>query len=186
MTRNNICYNVSLAIGKNIHNQAVEDSKIVSQISIQHALEQAQQHCQDRGSRLTEKRRQVLAGLLSSNKALSAYELVDFCRKDQGAELLPMTVYRILDFLEEEGLVHRLDLANKYVACAHIVCRHEHEVSQFLICKTCHRVKEIAIPRSLISTLADSAEAAGFQLARHHLELDCVCHRCADDVHRES
>jgi Fe2+/Zn2+ uptake regulation proteins len=41
-------------------------------------LERAEKHCTELGGKLTEKRRQVLSGLLESPKALSAYELTDF------------------------------------------------------------------------------------------------------------
>ena len=149
-------------------------------------LEHAEQHCWARGSKLTEKRRQVLAGLLESERALSAYELLDFCRDNLGVELLPMSVYRILEFLEGEDLVHRLNLTNKYVACSHISCDHEHEVPQFLICKTCHRVKEVGIPRPLISSIARTIETAGFQLASSQIELDCVCDQCTADSETDS
>ena len=77
------------------------------------ALQQAESYCKSRGSRLTEKRRQVLTGLLDSKKALSAYELADYCREELGYQLPVMSVYRILEFLGEEDLVHRLSLAKK-------------------------------------------------------------------------
>lgn len=147
--------------------------------STDHALEHAERHCSARGTRLTEKRRTVLLGLLASDRALSAYELIDYCRDELGVELLPMSVYRILDFLESEKLVHRLNLANKYVACAHVACDQEHEVPQFLICKACHRVDEIGLPRELFSSIARPIKTAGYQLASHQLELDCVCTSCA-------
>jgi len=148
--------------------------------STQRVLEHAERHCAASGVRLTRKRRQVLAGLLDSGKALSAYELVDAFRDRREAELLPMSVYRILEFLEREGLVHRLSTANKYVACSHITCQHDHEVPQFLICKDCHRVEEVAIPGTLISSIAETVKRSGFHLAKRQLELDCVCERCAD------
>lgn len=150
------------------------------QASIERALHHAERHCASRGHRLTKKRRQVLSGLLESDRAMSAYELVDLFRERRGFELLPMSVYRILAFLEDAGLVHRLELASKYVACAHIACDHAHEVPQFLVCNSCHRVREVAIPGELASTLSRAAEQAGFRLARPQLELDCICTECAD------
>ena len=51
---------------------------------------------------------------------MSAYELVDYCKETYGVSPPPMSVYRILDFLQQERLVHKLNLANKYIACAHI------------------------------------------------------------------
>ena len=97
-------------------------------------VQQAEQHCKARGARLTTKRKQVLAGLIQSNKALSAYELIDFCKKHYGESIPAMSVYRILEFLKDEHLVHKLNLANKYVACAYISCDHAHGIPQFLIC----------------------------------------------------
>ena len=38
-----------------------------------------------------------------------------------------MSIYRILEFLESQQLVHKLKLTNRYVACVHITCNHEHE-----------------------------------------------------------
>ena len=144
------------------------------------ALKQAESHCNTRGTRLTEKRRQVLTGLLDSKKALSAYELTDYCRDHLGYQLPAMSVYRILEFLEGESLVHRLDLAKKYVACSHILCDHDHEhdLPQFLICKECYRVQEISIKRNLMQSLNRSVEEADFKLASQQLEFDCVCSDC--------
>ena len=56
-----------------------------------------------------------------------------------------MSVYRILDFLIHEELVHKLETASLYIACAHIACDHQHETPQFLICDRCFTVKEIGI-----------------------------------------
>ena len=142
------------------------------------ALERAERHCEERGSKLTDKRRQVLSGLLASEKALSAYELSDFCRTELGHNILPMSVYRILEFLEEQNLVHRLNLANKYVACSHIACEHEHSSPQFLICTSCHRVEELSLPSSVMSSIKGGAKNVGYHLARNQLELECICSDC--------
>ena len=142
------------------------------------ALEQAEALCNTRGTRLTEKRRQVLMSLLDSQKALSAYELTDYCRDRFGYQLPAMSVYRILEFLEGETLVHRLDLAKKYVACSHILCDHQHELPQFLICKQCYHVQEISIQKSLMNSLNQTVLNADFRLASQQLEFDCVCSDC--------
>ncbi|WP_026971853.1 Fur family transcriptional regulator [Aliagarivorans marinus] len=141
-------------------------------------LEQAEQHCRERGSRMTEKRKRVLSGLVDSDKALSAYELIDYCKEQFGENIPAMSIYRILAFLEEEGLVHKLNLANKYVACAHICCDHSHGVPQFLICGGCSKVKEITVNPAMISELKKSAEQAGFTMMSQQLEMDCLCDEC--------
>lgn len=146
--------------------------------NIDDIIQHAERHCKDHGTRLTEKRKQVLAGLIQSNKALSAYELIDVCKKKYDSGIPAMSVYRILEFLESEKLVHKLNLANKYVACAHISCDHAHGVPQFLICGNCNKVKEISISQSTISELRETVKNAGYRLVSPQLELNCVCESC--------
>lgn len=141
-------------------------------------LGRAEQRCSEVGSKLTLKRGQVLEGLVKSKKALSAYELTDFCRNELGYELLPMSVYRILEFLENNQLVHRLNTSNKYIACSHITCGHRHRPPQFLICKTCFKVEEVSIPEAMMKTVAKSTKNAGFRLASEQLEIECYCTDC--------
>lgn len=151
-------------------------------MDIDSILNHAEDNCKEHGARLTVKRKRVLSGLLKSDKALSAYELIDYCKDEYGESIPAMSVYRILDFLETEGLVHKLNLANKYVACAHITCDHEHAVSQFLICRKCLKVKEINISKSTIDELAKNVEAANFHLVGPQLEMNCLCNDCVTHV----
>ena len=141
-------------------------------------IEYAEKHCRENGSKLTNKRKQVLSGLLLSEKALSAYELVDYCKNEFGDELPAMSVYRILNFLQDERLVHKLNLANKYVACSHIACEHTHEIPQFLICGECQRVEEISISKPTINNLQQSIDDVGFHLISPQLEMNCLCDSC--------
>jgi Fur family zinc uptake transcriptional regulator len=140
----------------------------------------AEQYCKNNGARLTPKRKQVLFSLIQSEKALSAYDLIDLFEKDFGEKIPAMSVYRILEFLEKEHLVHKLSLANKYIACAHITCAHAHGVPQFLICGTCNDVKEITINKSTIDELKQNIENAGFQLVSPQLEMNCICNSCSE------
>ena len=150
--------------------------------NISKVLNHAEKNCKASGARLTEKRKRVLTGLLKSQKALSAYELADFFRSEFNETVPPMSVYRILEFLESENLVHKLHLANKYVACSHISCAHAHEVPQFLICEACSNVKEIGIKKTLIDTLKRNVEQAGYLLKSPQLELHCLCQDCANQA----
>ncbi|RVU83548.1 transcriptional repressor [Leucothrix sargassi] len=151
------------------HNQAQHLDSVIAH---------AERHCKANGSRLTTKRKKILAGLVKSDKALSAYELIDALKEDSGEAIPAMSVYRILQFLEDEHLVHKLNLANKYVACAHISCDHAHSVPQFLICGKCNKVEEISIPKKTIDELQQNVEQAGFQLLTPQLEMNCVCNDC--------
>jgi len=141
-------------------------------------MDSAEKQCQIRGTRLTQKRKTVLKGLVKSKFALTAYELVDYCKEELGEAIPAMSVYRILEFLETEKLVHKLKLANRYVACTHIACDHQHAVPQFLICTQCYRVEEVDISRSTVSAIRRNVEGAGFELVSEQIELDCICASC--------
>ncbi|PSW17218.1 transcriptional repressor [Photobacterium sanctipauli] len=138
----------------------------------------AEELCRDRGTRLTTKRKTVLSGLIHSQKALSAYELIDICKQEFGTTIPATSVYRILEFLESEQLVHKLNISNKYVACSHITCSHEHGTPQFLICNCCNKVKEINVSKSAIGELQESAKQVGFQIMSPQIEMNCICKEC--------
>ena len=146
--------------------------------NIKACLERAESNCGEHGTRLTSKRKHILLSLLQSDKAMSAYEIVDYC-KNKFNEIMPaMSVYRILDFLQEKRLVHKLTSTNKFVACSHITCDHDHEITQFLICSECLQVKEININQSTIKALQQNIEEAGFHLLSPQLEMHCLCQNC--------
>ena len=146
--------------------------------NIQQIIDHAQEVCLNKGLRLTKKRRQVLLALLASPKALSAYEIRDLCKTDSGDLLPPMSIYRILEFLQEAGFIHKLNMSSRYTACTHITCDHKHLFSQFLICIKCQLVTEINIPDLTITNMKHDAESVGFELESPQLEINGVCYTC--------
>lgn len=142
----------------------------------------AELRCAQRGVKLTERRREVLAALIESGGALSAYDLLDRCNKRLKKSMPAMSIYRILDFLESHSLVHKLNSKNKYVACAHIGCDHQHFFrSQFLICSDCPTVQEINIDSDAYESMRKSAADAGFSLSSTQLEFSGSCQQCSAD-----
>ena len=85
--------------------------------AVEAALDRAAASCQGRGAQLTELRRQVLRLVLSSPHPVGAYALLDQLRAARPGAA-PPTVYRALDFLQEQGLVHRVERLNAFVGCA--------------------------------------------------------------------
>jgi len=146
----------------------------------------AEASCVHSGVRLTEKRKRILEVLLSSELPLSAYEVADAYNKTSETNMPTMSVYRILEFLEDELLVHKLSSTSKYIACSHIACDHAHDVPQFLICGKCQSVKEISISKSIINELSKQVLNAGYKLSNSQLELPCLCERCAEQRIKES
>ncbi len=146
--------------------------------AVTRVIDYAERRCKKNGTRLTEKRKLTLSLLLKSGKALSAYELLDAYKTELGDTLPATSMYRILEFLMSEHLVHRLELVNKYVACEHINCEGEHAQAQFLICRQCQKVKEIRISKLILDALKKNIDDAGFRLASPQLEMNCICEDC--------
>ena len=141
-------------------------------------LSKAEKICAESGNRFTDKRKNILSILIQSSVPLSAYEVAGAYNQSAEANMPVMSVYRILDFLAEEDLAHKLSSTNKYVACSHIQCSHSHGVPQFLICSRCQKVKEITIQKDIINQLENEVDSAGFKLTDTHLELQCLCKSC--------
>ena len=138
----------------------------------------AEQKCIQEGIRFTKRRKQVLSVMIEADVALSAYEIAERCNAGSDSKMPAMSVYRILDLFQEQNLIHKLDLANKYVCCAHISCSHEHDSSQFLICGSCRHVEEISLSDEAVQALQTAASAAGFNAISPQLEIKGRCVRC--------
>ena len=141
-------------------------------------VEIAEQQCIEQGIRVTKKRVRVFSLLQASKKAVSAYELAESYEQNFGEQVPVMTVYRVLDFLQNENLVHKLETANKFIVCEHIGCNHKHSASQFLICKECLKVKELGVSKEKFEELKQTIEDAGFYIDTHQLEMNCICNGC--------
>ncbi len=130
------------------------------------------------GVKLTNKRKNVLTVLSNSKTPLSAYDIADRYKTHFKESLPVMSIYRMLDFLINEKLVHKLETSGQYISCAHIMCDHQHETPQFLICDHCGHVKEIGIKKPVVNEIERSAEETGFTLTHRQLELHGICKNC--------
>lgn len=146
----------------------------------QKAENQADKASTKAGVKLTPKRKHLLMLLLNSPTPLSAYELAEAFKTQYGQSIPAMSVYRMLDFLTDNNLAHKLASENKFVSCAHSQCDHQHQIPQFLICEKCQQVKEIGIAKEVFETLKASVESSGFHLMQSQIELKCLCENCAN------
>lgn len=138
------------------------------------ALSRAKRICAERGRRWTPLRQRVLELVWQSHQPVKAYELLEQLRVEGQGSAAPPTVYRTLDFLLAEGLVHRLASLNAFVGCASP--EHDH-TGQFLICRECHMVAELD-DVDVTRLLQDRAKALGFVLTNQTIELEGICPRC--------
>ena len=140
------------------------------------ALAHAEALCAARGQRLTPIRRQVLETLAESHRTLGAYEIMERMA-GQGPRPAPITVYRALDFLVENGLVHRIESRNAFLAC--IGDHSSSATTVFLICERCGAVGE-ASSSAVAETLQAAARAAGFTPKGRVIEITGICRHCGE------
>ncbi|MGE0200608.1 MAG: Fur family transcriptional regulator [Candidatus Melainabacteria bacterium] len=136
----------------------------------------------EKGYRITGPRRMV-AGLLSeTDEALNANEIRErLAGVGQSIDLV--SVYRILDCLHENGLIHRILATGKVIRC-HLEhedhCHREQSdhCHHLLVCDQCNCVSEIHCPG--IETLVKRIETdSGFVIRQHRLEFTGLCPDCA-------
>lgn len=133
------------------------------------------QACEARGLRLTPLRLRVLELVAASEKPVKAYDLLDQLKDGQGIAA-PPTVYRTLDFLLENGFIHKLESINAFVGCHHP--GEDHQVP-FLICDVCSSAIEVCDPR-VARLLNAQAREHGFKPAGQTLEVHGMCARCGE------
>lgn len=144
-------------------------------------LDRAASACAARGAQLTELRRQVLRLVLEAEQPIGAYALLDRLKAERRGAA-PPTVYRALDFLIEQGLIHKIERLNAFVGCAEEpghghTHAHPHP-HQFLICGGCGSTAEIC-DSAVAGAVAAAAARAGFVAHRTTVEVEGLCARCA-------
>lgn len=138
-------------------------------------LSEAEAICHARGVRLTDQRRSVLAALVEHGHPLGAYDLIEKLRPKSGRSPAPIAIYRALDFLQQNGLIHRLETLNAFIACPH-----HHRAGDpvaFLICEECRHVEE-ASTEGMNAALDELAADHGFVASRRVVELGGLCRSC--------
>ncbi len=143
------------------------------------ALATAARLCANRGARLTPLRRRVLELVWRGHAPVRAYDLLARLSNNNGTAretrpAAPPTVYRALEFLLAQGLIHRIESLNAYVGCMHPEGAHG---GQFLICSDCGAAAEVHDPR-VDAAVARRAKELGFAVSRKTIEVAGVCPPC--------
>lgn len=153
----------TIGFGRHDHARCITDT-----------LATAEAQCSDAGLQFTPVRRRVLEILLAEHRALGAYDILPVLAAE-GLGSQPPVVYRALDFLVTNGLAHRIEVMNAYIACAHLGAVH---APAFLICRACKLVAESDAELAK-GQLGEAARAAGFAIERMVVEVEGLCPDCA-------
>ncbi len=139
------------------------------------ALANAEQVCQQKSRRFTALRRKVFALIWRRHKPIGAYEVLEHLQRE--GRTAPPTVYRALDFLLQQGLIHRIASLNAYVGCTH---PGEHHQGQFFICESCKAFAELD-SAAITAAIDADAQKTGFVVHQHTVEIMGLCPRCREE-----
>lgn len=131
--------------------------------------------CRARGLRLTPIRSKALRLIADAGGPVKAYDLLERMKQTHESAA-PPTVYRALEFLFENGFIHKLASINAFVACHHPGA--EAHAVPFLICDRCQHAVELE-DMDVVATLEARARAHGFTPRAQTLEVHGLCSRCA-------
>lgn len=112
--------------------------------------------------RQTKTRQEILSFLEKNHSAFTPYEITE------KLSINTVTVYRVLEFLKEQKLVHHIPTLGKWSSCT---CQESSKDHGFLICRKCDSVKEFLSPHHCI-------HHHDFQCEEHVLEVFGLCHKC--------
>jgi len=140
------------------------------------ALARAKALCERDGARLTPIRETVLRLIWQSHRPLGAYDIIERLSETSGQRVVPPTVYRALDFLLGQGLVHRLATLNAYIGCPFPDNAHS---NVFMLCRACGSVAEYSV-EAIDKAIVATAERSGFAIDSQAIEVSGLCPRCRD------
>jgi Fur family zinc uptake transcriptional regulator len=144
--------------------------------ALEGVLDRLASQCAASGGQLTSLRRMVLGLLLRAGQPVKAYTLIEEAA-GQGRRLPPSTIYRVLDFLQEHGLVHKVNSLNSYVACSESDGPQGHQ-PLLLVCPRCQRTAEVNDP-DLSSMFFARLQALGHHVQGGSIEVHGQCQLCA-------
>ncbi|PLK59122.1 transcriptional regulator Zur [Candidatus Palibaumannia cicadellinicola] len=137
-------------------------------------LNQAVKLCEQRNVRMTPQRLEVFRLIIKQNNAISAYELLNLLQESE-PQAKPPTIYRALDFLIDQGFIHRVESTNSFMLCYNFTDRSH--TSAFFICDKCGQVTE-KVSEKIKNILQSMAAKASFTMSHNIVEAHGFCPEC--------
>lgn len=151
-------------------------SKLKNDKEIKDSISRVFDICKNNNIIFTEIRKSVYEIIIKYNKPIKAYEVLDELRNVTGKTSHPPTVYRAIDFLIENGFIHKLNSINSFVGCFHPKI---HKECYFLICKKCNIYQECC-DNDLTENIFKTAKQNDFIVSNTTLEIEGHCQDCLD------
>jgi Fur family zinc uptake transcriptional regulator len=140
---------------------------------IDSAIQKAEIVCAENKLQFTPLRRNIFKLIWQSHSPLKAYNILEQLQKDDPSAK-PITVYRTLDFLLENRMIHKIESQNSYLGCTHPGEKHN---CYFTICKKCNVVNE-GCKSDLLNNVYNSLKQEEFLVDHVTLEIQGICSNC--------
>ncbi|EKD72371.1 MAG: Zinc uptake regulation protein ZUR [uncultured bacterium] len=125
---------------------------------------------------ITPLRKDVLDIFLSSQKPLSAYEVLDKLKKKR-FNAKPPTVYRVIDYFVEKNIIHRIETGSKYVCCAQLSNFKSNYHGILFLCKKCKHSFEF-MDEEFLHFLKKFSKKQHLSINETLIEIKGVCQNC--------
>lgn len=130
--------------------------------------------CKKRNVKLTNQRKIVLEIMLRAERTMSAYDLLDLLKLEE-PQAKPPTIYRALEFLLEQGFIHKVESSNSYIICPHF--SHPNHISILFICDNCKQILE-KHSHDIEHNLQQLANNNQFDVKHSIIEIHGLCTSC--------
>ena len=132
--------------------------------------------CLENKKSLTPSRTLVIKTLSSHSKPRSAYDLQDEINRQENTKLNISTIYRVLDFWINIGMIHKISSINKYLVCLTPNEKHTHMLN---FCTVCEKVVETCNEKMGLN-LKKSTEKLKLSFSTSHpVEIPVICSNCS-------
>ncbi|MBL6621281.1 MAG: transcriptional repressor [Rickettsiales bacterium] len=136
-------------------------------------LKQLQKECLKRKLRLTADRELAFKIISEQKQPIKAYDLLDIFKKYK-KNSKPPTIYRALDFLQENGFIHKINILNSFCNCTHMDDEHN---CQLFICNQCNKVNEYC-NNKILEEINSEANDNAFSVRNIVTEIYGICREC--------
>lgn len=144
-------------------------------------VEKFQEYLATKGKRLTRERMNFVEEVFSTHEHFDADQLIErVAHRKDGRSVSRSTVYRVLNLLEEAGLIRKVARQNDKDVYEHDYgyAQHDH-----FICQKCGELLEFSNER-IREIVEEIAAEFGFRLSHHRLEAHGICQACSSPPQR--
>lgn len=132
--------------------------------------------CENQNIKLTQLRKDIISILYSKNKPMGAYDILEKLKKKRtSAE--PPTVYRVLNYLVEKKIIHRIESQSTYVCCSHLTKDLSHHQAILLFCKLCQQCYEYE-NEDVFNSITKFAKQNNLKIDDSLIEINGICQTC--------